>query len=132
MSKKRKKEPDRIRLYRRQPEAVKVYAVELMKQGTDVSKLASELGVHRSTLYDWKNQPERRTGVEALTPQEQEIRGLREKVAVLEALVGRQVTELDFFAGALRRIEEIRQNSSNAGGAASTPKSAGGCNRKAD
>jgi hypothetical protein len=48
---------------------------------------------------------------------------LRKRVAELEQLVGRQAAEIDFFKGALRRVEARRQNSGESGGAASTSKS---------
>ena len=45
------------------------------------------------------------------------------EVVGLEQLVGRQAAELDFFKGALRRVEARRQNKDTSGGAASTSKS---------
>ena len=50
----------------------------------------------------------------------------------LEGVIGQKTLELDFFAGALRRIEESRRKKGKTGATASTPKSAGGCNRKVD
>jgi hypothetical protein len=60
------------------------------------------------------------------------VRELEKKVGELEGVIGQKTLELDFFAGALRRIKETRQKKGNSGATASTRKSAGGCNRKAD
>jgi hypothetical protein len=47
----------------------------------------------------------------------------------LKGVIGQKTLELHFFAGALRRVEESRQRRVKSGATASTPKSAGGCNR---
>jgi hypothetical protein len=65
-------------------------------------------------------------------PRDRRIRELEKKVAELEGVIGKKTLELDFFAGALRRIEESRRKRDKSGATASTPKSAGGCNRKVD
>ena len=65
-------------------------------------------------------------------PQQRRVRELENKVSELQGIIGQKTLELDFFAGALRRIKETRQKRSSSGEMASTPKSAGGCNRKAD
>ena len=57
---------------------------------------------------------------------------MTKKVGELEGVIGQKTLELDFFAGALRRIEESRQKKGISGETASTLKSASGCNRKAD
>jgi hypothetical protein len=59
----------------------------------------------------------------AQTLEDREKEQLRKRVAELEQLVGRQTAEIDFFKGALRRIEERRQINTGTGGAASTSKS---------
>ena len=46
--------------------------------------------------------------------------GSEEKIAELERLVGRQQMEIRFLDRALRRIEELRQEKNDDGGAAST------------
>jgi hypothetical protein len=48
---------------------------------------------------------------------------LERRVVELEQLIGRQAAELDFFKGALRRVEAQRQKSGTSGGAASTRRS---------
>lgn len=52
-----------------------------------------------------------------------ELSRARERIAELERKVGRQQVDLDFFKGALRRIEASRRPSSGPGGTASSPRS---------
>jgi len=111
-------------------------ALERMKTCQNVKALAKELGVARQQLYWWRQQAEgRQKPIEPGAPEDprdRRIRDLEKKVAELEGVIGQKTLELDFFAGALRRIEESRQRKGKTGATASTPKSAGGCNRKVD
>ena len=99
-------------------------ALERMKTAENISALARELGIRRKFLYEWLAQegtaPVRR---ERSAEEDKEIERLKKKVAGLEQLAGRQAAELDFFKGALRRIKEVRQSSTNSGGTASSNKS---------
>jgi transposase-like protein len=111
-------------------------ALEQMKTCRNVKVLAKELGVARQLLYLWKQQAERpkKASEPGATedPRDRRIRELENKVGDLQGCIGQKTLELDFFAGALRRIEESRQRKGRSGATASTPKSAGGCNRKVD
>jgi transposase-like protein len=111
-------------------------ALERMKNSPNVKVLAKELGVARQLLDLWKQQAEGRTKASepgaSEDPRERRIRKLEQKVGELQGCIGQKTLELDFFAGALRRIEESRQRRGKSGATASTPKSAGGCNRKVD
>lgn len=111
-------------------------AVERMKTCANVKVLAKELGVARQQLYWWKQQAEGRLKPKEPRsdedPRDRRVRELEKKVSELEGAIGQKTLELDFFAGALRRIKETRQKRGGSGEMASTPKSEGGCNRKAD
>ncbi|MFN3326037.1 MAG: transposase [Bryobacteraceae bacterium] len=133
------------RRYRRYPESVRETAMERMRLGVNISALADELGVHRSTLYEWKERlveggadgsaPAARRETLSDVPRdgrELRIQELEAKVAGLEAELGRSAQEVRFFRGALRKIEESRRSSEGTGGTASTQKSGRGCDRKAD
>jgi len=118
----------------RRPATFKQMAVERMKEG-HIRDLAKELGVPVSGLYRWKQLAEGRAepGADASEdPRERRVRELEKKVRELEGVIGQKTLELDFFAGALRRIKESRQQRSNDGETASTRKCAGGWKRKAD
>ena len=96
-------------------------ALERLKNCDNVSRLARELKIPRKWLYLWR---ERTPGTpEISSAEDPESERLRKRIAELEQLVGRQTAEIDFFKGALRRIEERRQKSDDTGGAASTSKS---------
>lgn len=107
-------------------------ALELLKSCSSVSGLARELGIRRKWLYKWRNQARAKpggTGGDAKLPapaeavREPENGALRQRVADLERLVGRQTAEIDFFRRALRRVEDRRQSRGETGGEASTKKS---------
>lgn len=124
------------RKWDRWPAEFRKRALERMKTCQNVKVLAKELGVARQQLYMWRQQAEGRKkagdpgGTE--DPRDRRIRELEKKVGELQGCIGQKTVELDFFAGALRRIEESRQRKGKTGATASTPKSAGGCNRKVD
>ena len=123
------------RPYRRHPIGLKQQAVERMKLGENVSALARELGLDRITLYRWRSNsitvPSAEPAV-GYDPQQRRVQELEAQIAGLEGTLGRKEMELDFFAGALRRIKGTRQQRSISGETASTRKSAEGCKRKAE
>ncbi len=103
------------RPYRRQPFGLRHPAVERMKLGESVSGLA-----RTGSGSDHVGAP---TEAAAYDPQEQRIQ-LEAKIAGLEGMLRRKEMELDFLAGALRRIKETRHQRSNSGETTSTRKSA--------
>ena len=103
-------------------------AVARMKESEHITKLAEELGVERSILYKWRNQLEpgmlaekRRTGPKAAA--EVRARAWEREVDRLKRALGEKTLEVDFFKGALQRIEARRRSSSDAGEPTSTAKS---------
>lgn len=124
------------RKWYRWPAEFRQRALERMKVCPNVRVLAEELGVARQLLYVWKQQAEgRRQASEPRVsedPRDRRIRELEKQVGELKGVIGQKALELDFFAGALRRIEESRRRKGKTGATASTPKSASGCNRKVD
>lgn len=121
--------------YKHYPVRFRERAVERMKLGENVSQLARELGIDRTSLYIWKRKLEgHRARVSGKERDERDLRieELEGKLVRLEGVVGRQWLELDFFESALRRIEEMRRKSDGNGEPVSMPRSAAGCDRKAD
>jgi transposase len=118
-------------------------AVERLEAGESGSALALELGVKRTILYRWRDAW--RTGGDAalrsgrgrptrLEAQEMasargvaakagDLKEARRQIAELERKVGQQQLDLDFFKGALRRIETPRRTDIGPGAPASSPRS---------
>jgi transposase len=100
-------------------------ALERMKACRDVTALALELGISRGQLYRFqrealgrKPEPRPEAWLKAKADERQ-----RRRIAELERLVTRQALELDFFKGALLRIEENRRKRGQISGEPSTSKS---------
>ena len=100
-------------------------ALERMKTCDNVTALARELGIRRKFLYHWRDQALGRVPAsEASRKPKPPVEGReRKRVAELERLVARQALELDFFKGALQRVEELRRKREQTSGAAFTSKS---------
>jgi transposase-like protein len=106
--------------WRKYPPEFRRDALEKMKTCANVTQLARELGIRRKWLYQWKDDA---AGGQPAPPAEADPKGER-TVKDLEALVARQSLELDFFKGALQRIEEQRRKRVETSGPGSTSKSA--------
>jgi transposase len=112
-------------------------------EGANVKALAEELSIKREILYRWRD-AYRRGGALALRdeagrPTKAETQAMavergvaakandlaeaRRQIAALEAKVGRQQLDLDFFKQALQRIEASRRPNGRPGATASSPKS---------
>lgn len=115
----------------------KLKAVERIERGEPISVLSAEFGVHRQLLYKWRDAHRagrlgakrgRPTKAEALAragdlAERNDLEAARRRVAELERKVGQQALELDFFRGALRRIEASRQPKAGPGVTGSSPRS---------
>jgi transposase-like protein len=122
--------------WRRHKREFKQQAVERMKTSGNIHELARELDIERKLLYTWKYQfegrPEPRHASYVETPEETTERKLKEEIAQLKQALADRTLEIDFFKGALRRIEEGRQSKATTGEVASMPKSGSRRRRKAD
>jgi len=101
------------------PRAFQLMALERMKHCESVTALAKELGIDRTVLYHWKNHIKAIEGGAADSP----IRVLRKQVRDLKRVLAEKTLEVDFFKGALQKIEARRQGSSGSGETASTNRS---------
>jgi len=104
------------------------YAVGRMKVSSDISALARELQVPRQRLYGWwkKLEPEAPRGPQGsqnFTSGDPEQQLLQEQLREVQQLLAKKALEVDFFKGALQKIEARRQQNAKAGGTASTDKS---------
>ena len=90
-------------------------AVDRIVAGESPSAVANELGIRRKFLYAWRDAGWGTHGVAKPKkkpvgdPQQRQIARLKQQVASLQRLAGQQTAELDFFAKALRSIEEPRR-----------------------
>jgi hypothetical protein len=99
--------------------AEKRAAVERMKScGHD--KLAAELKIQRRQLYAWRAQLKRLDS--GLSSDRGSRKDSVEEIRRLQEALGKKVLEVEFFRGALRRIEARRRSSSEAGETAFTNK----------
>jgi len=96
--------------------------VERLKQTDNIVELAKELGVHRRMLYRWRDQLEPGAKKAGSPPQSREAR-LRNEVNQLKRALAEKTLEIDFFKGALQKIEARRQLQDVTGAKASTTKS---------
>ena len=107
----------------RYPKAFRKMAVERLKGCDNIVALSEELGVHRRLLYKWRDQFElvdSSAGAPALNPREAT---LRKEVDRLKRVLADKTLEVDFFKGALQKVEARRLQSGESGGKASTTKS---------
>jgi len=94
-----------------------------MRHCDSVLELARELGVHRSVLYQWRDQlaPLDRTEWQA-TEEAQQWRLEQENRRLKQALAEKTL-EVDFFKGALQKVAARRQKRGGTGETASTSRS---------
>ena len=114
---------------------LKLKTLERMRAGESPSVLARELGVFPHKLHEWRrawreNEGKfRRRGPPSLADALEagasvdDLEMARKRIADLERKLGQQALELDFFKGALLRIEENRRKQGKHSGTPSTSKS---------
>ena len=93
--------------------------VERLKSCDNMVTLAQELGLHRRLLYKWRDQlePVEHEEPRPSTPE------LRQQVRQLKRLLAEKAMEVDFFKGALQKVEARRQRNGSSGEKTSTTKS---------
>ena len=96
----------------RYPKAFRKMAVERLKSCDNIVALSEELGVHRRLLYKWRDHLEPIDDGEA-PPENSKERELRLQVGQLKRLVADKTLEVDFFKGALQKVEARRRTISN-------------------
>jgi transposase len=104
------------------PKAFRQMAVERMRTCGNVSELAKELGVDRTVLYQWKGRSE--PGDESDRAGHSPVRELRKQIRELKRVLAEKALEVDFFKGALQKVEARRRSGSGSGETASSTRSA--------
>jgi len=97
--------------------------VERMKQCDNILALSAELDLDRRLLYRWRDQLDPVDKSEWPPAQNSRETTLRKEVSQLKRVLAEKTVELDFFKGALQKVEARRQQSGVTGGKASTTKS---------
>ena len=97
--------------------------VERMKQCNNITALAEELGLERKLMYTWRGQLDPREGDIKPLLQSRESQ-LEQENKRLKRALGEKTLELDFFKGALQKVEARRRQRKNSGGKTSTTTSA--------
>jgi transposase-like protein len=107
----------------RYPRLFREKAVVRMRNCDSVLELAKELGVHRSVLYQWRDQLAPLDRLEWREAEETGESPLERENRRLKQALADKTLEIDFFRGALQKIAARRQSSTKPGGTASTAKS---------
>ena len=103
------------------PLSFRQMTVERLKDYPSVSALAKELGLDRSNMYQWQRQLEHASESSARVTSP--VRELRKQVRELQRVLAEKTLEVDFFKGALQKVEALCQSSKGSGGTASTTRS---------
>jgi transposase-like protein len=98
-------------------------AVERLKRCENIVALSEELGVHRRLLYKWRDQLDPIDIGEEPPSENPRESTLRKEVGQLKRLLAEKTLEVDFFKGALQKVEARRQKSAISGEKPSTTKS---------
>jgi transposase-like protein len=98
-------------------------AVERLKVCDNIVGLAEELGVPRRLLYNWRDQLDPIDVGDGPPPENPRESTLRKEVSQLKRLLAEKSMEVDFFRGALQKVEARRQKSGISGEKVSTTKS---------
>jgi transposase len=108
----------------------KLSAIRRMEDAGNVSALADELGVRRELLYDWREkfaaggaQALKGSGRPRPSAAPPELQDEQRRMALLERKLSEQALLIDFFRGALQRIEASRRPSKGPGATVSSPRS---------
>ena len=97
--------------------------MERLKSCGNVTALSKELGVHRTLLYKWRERMEAREGKKSGRAVDLGEKRLLEENRELKRMLGEKTLEVDFFKGALQKVEARRQSTAESGAKASTTKS---------
>jgi transposase len=98
-------------------------AMERLKSCGNVTALSKELGVHRTLLYKWRERMEARDGKKGGRAVDLGEKRLLEENRELKRMLAEKTLEVDFFKGALQKVEARGQSKAESGAKASTTKS---------
>ncbi len=98
--------------------------VERMKGCNNITALAKELRLERKSMYLWREELDPESVIKRKTgpPGKSREAELEKEVSRLKRVLADKTLELDFFKGALQKVEE-RRRSKNSGAKTSTTRS---------
>ena len=91
------------------PLAFRQMAVDRLRKCDNLVALSEELGVYRRLLYKWRQQLEPREDEGLTAPDTREFT-LTKEICQLKRLLAEKVQEIDFFRGAMQKVEARRRN----------------------
>ena len=103
--------------------AFRQMAVERMSSCENIGELARELGVHRRQLYRWRERLQPPETSPGCCGEKDRDTKLRQENRKLKQALADKTLEVDFFKGALQKVEARRQRSRNSGETTSTTRS---------
>ena len=106
--------------YAKYSEEFRRKAVEQLKKSDNIKALAKEMGIDRRLLYYWRDREDLKDRRPGANKRETTLQA---EVEQLKRVLANQTLELDFFKGALQKVEARRQQSDDSGEQASTTKS---------
>jgi transposase-like protein len=106
----------------RYPLAFRQMAVDRLRKCDNVVALSEELGVYRRLLYKWRQQLEPLENGAIPSADTREFT-LTKEICQLKRLLGEKTQEIDFFKGALQKVEARRQSKDSSGETASSTRS---------
>jgi transposase-like protein len=109
----------------RHPLEFRRMVVERMKSTNNITALAKELGLERKLMYSWREQLDPESVIRRASgpPTESREAQLEKEVGRLKRALADKTLELDFFKGALQKVEARRRQRRNSGGKTSTTRS---------
>jgi transposase-like protein len=107
----------------RHPAAFRQAAVERMKRCENIVALSEELCVSRRLLYRWRHQLDPVDGGPKAPLESPREATLRKENHQLKRAFAEKTLEVDFFKGALQKVEARRQKSGASGAKAFTTRS---------
>ena len=108
---------------RRHSAEFKASAMERMRTCDNIVALSRELKVHWRMLYRWKAAAEAAEAAARQNAPGQREAALQAEITQLKIALADKAMELDFFRGALQKIETLRRASARNGEEASTTRS---------
>ena len=105
----------------RYPQEFRLRAVRRVQNGERVAAVAADLGIDQGQIYRWRQQLDPQPGGQSGSS-EDAYKALRKELQQVKQLLAEKTLEVDFFKGALQKIEARRRPEGKAGEKVSSPR----------